>query len=156
MFKIQMLNRPFISRFLPDLCPTYTVFPVRKIRERKTEHLFKQPGKPFAPNVSPSSTGGEQGVKMPAWLFLSRLFLSGFVFLSCGGKHPTAVDACVYMCGNIQETVTSFLKAAGWRGGWEIRNTSCQTAHKQDVKLLPAQNHIMWEDKQWWGKVKYM
>lgn len=34
---------------------------------------------------------------MPAWLFLSTFFLSGFVSLSCGGKKTAAVDS-VYIC----------------------------------------------------------
>lgn len=136
MFQIQCLTDFLFKDFCltcipPTLC--------EKIRERKSEHRFKRPGKPSTPNVSPSSTGGKQGVEMPGWLFLSRPFLSGpgFVSVSCRVKTSAAVEASVYVWEQTRSSITSFLKAAGRRGGREIRSSSCQTALKPDFEPVP-------------------
>lgn len=116
-----MLKRAFFQHF----CLTYTPpHPIslhccicEKTRERRSEHLFKQPGKPSTPNVSPHQQQASRVSRcLPGCSCQDFSYQGpGFVSLSCQVKASDAAAADAYVWEQTRRS-NKLWEAAGWWG----------------------------------------
>ncbi len=142
--KVQNTNakQSSYSRIFP--LPLYTFPFCEKMRERKSEQLFKRAGHPHHSEASAVSRF------LPGCSCQDFSYQALTLFLRLAELKP-AVEANVYVW---DRRGTSALKAAGWRCGRKIRSSSSQTALMQKAWTSASSSHIIFQryDDLFWEK----